>query len=80
MTHDIKIYGDYEFHPGKVITIKFPKAIDPAEEELSTEDDHPGEDKLLSGKYLVTSAQHTFENGNYFINARVKRDSMGVEI
>ncbi len=80
MTHDIKIYGDYEFHPGKVITIKFPKAIDPAEEELSTEDDHPGEDKLLSGKYLVTAAQHTFENGNYFINARVKRDSMGVEI
>ena len=80
MTHDIKIYGDYEFHPGKVITLKFPKALDPAEAELSTEDDHPGEDKLLSGKYLVTSAQHTFENGEYFINARVKRDSMGVEI
>ena len=80
MTHDIRIYGDYEFHPGKVITLKFPKAIDPAEAELSTEDDHPGEDKLLSGKYLVTSAQHTFENGEYFINARVKRDSMGVEI
>ena len=80
MTHDIRIYGDYEFHPGKVITLKFPKALDPAEAELSTEDDHPGEDKLLSGKYLVTSAQHTFENGEYFINARVKRDSMGVEI
>ena len=80
MTHDIRIYGDYEFHPGKVITLKFPKALDPAEAELSTEDDHPGEDKLLSGKYLVTSAQHTFENGDYFINARVKRDSMGVEI
>lgn len=80
MHHDIKIYGDYEFNPGKMIEIKFPRALDPSEKNKSKFEDHPSEDKLLSGKYLITSCTHSFSNGEYYINARVKRDSIGVKI
>ena len=75
MTHEIKIYGDYEFNPGKMIDIKFPKAIDPQENE-----DEEYIDKSMSGKYIVTAVTHTFTNGEYYINARVKRDSLGIEV
>ena len=76
MSQDIEIYGDFEYNPGNVIKLEFPRAIDPEEEDLSTEDEHPGEDKLLSGTYLVTSVQHEFKGGKYMIKSRVKRDSL----
>ena len=79
MTHEIKLFGDYELNPGKIITCKFPRAIDPEEAEKSNED-QPGEDELISGKYLVTGVQHEFKGGEYFIRARIKRDSMGFRI
>jgi len=75
MTHEVKIYGDYEFNPGKMIDITFPKSIDPQENE-----DEEYIDKSMSGKYLVTAVTHTFTNGEYYINARVKRDSLGIEV
>lgn len=75
MTHEIKIYGDYEFNPGKIVDISFPKAIDPQENE-----DEEYIDKSMSGKYLVTAVTHTFTKGEYYINARVKRDSLGIEV
>ena len=59
-----------------MIDIKFPKAIDPQE----IEDDDEIFDKSMSGKYLVTAVTHTFTNGEYYINARVKRDSLGIEL
>jgi hypothetical protein len=75
MTHEIKIYGDYEFNPGKMIDITFPKSIDP-----QANDDEDYVDKSMSGKYIVTAVTHTFTKGEYYINARVKRDSLGIEV
>ena len=74
MSHDIKLHGDFKLNAGRKISLFFPKAIDPTlnKGELKNE--------FLSGKYIVTSAIHEFEDDEYFVNVRVKRDSFSKEI
>lgn len=72
ITHDLKLFGDYELNAGKVIDINLPRATEPDIQE--------GIDKHLSGKYLITSSIHTFENGEYFTQVKVKRDSFTINL
>jgi len=72
ITHDIKLHGDFKLNAGRKIKLFFPKAIDPAE-NLDDKD----KNEHLSGKYLITSAIHEFENDEYFVKLRVKKDSFG---
>jgi len=72
ITHDLKLFGDYELNAGKVIDINLPRATEP--------DIQGGIDKHLSGKYLITSSIHTFENGEYFTQVKVKRDSFTINL
>ena len=37
-------------------------------------------DNNLSGKYLIVSAAHTLEDGEYFTNIRVKKDSLSFDL
>jgi hypothetical protein len=79
-THDIKLFGDLELNAGTIIKLNITRAIDPRERD-KTENSQDGEhDKHMSGKYVITSAIHTFENGEYYTNLRVKRDGFNIEV
>ena len=80
-SHDIRLHGDLQLNPGRVIQLLFPKALDPdiLKEYLET-DDTDVYDKTLSGKYFIAAVEHTFEGGEYYVNCRVKRDSRANEI
>ena len=79
-THDIKLFGDLELNAGTIIKLNITRAIDPRERD-KTENSQGGEhDKHMSGKYVITSAIHTFENGEYYTNLRVKRDGFNIEV
>ena len=79
MSHDIEIYGDFSFNPGKKIELEIPKAVDPvAQSKVTNSDKSETLDKLLSGQYIVTAVQHKFRNDEYYITAKVKRDSFEV--
>jgi hypothetical protein len=73
-THDITLFGDFFLNPGRKIELKFPNAVDP---ELNG---GPEFDKLLSGNYLITSAVHRIQDGEYFTEVRVKKDSLDLDI
>ena len=75
MTHDVKLYGDMGLNPGVIIELEFPKAIDPGLDSKSNLID-----KHLSGKYLITSAVHKFDGGDYYTHVKVKRDSFSATI
>ena len=75
ITHDIRLHGNLKLNVGKKIELKFPKNIDPS---VGDGDIHLN--KFLSGKYLITSAIHEFENDEYYMNLRVKRDSFSVDL
>lgn len=72
--HDLELYGDLEFNAGKIIEIKIPVAIEP-----KSQPDVIPYDKLISGKYMVASVIHTFTH-EYFMQARIKRDSSGLDL
>ena len=55
-------------NPGRLINLKFPKAIDPQERK-----DNEDYDELLSGNHLVTEVNHRFENDEYYINVVAKK-------
>jgi hypothetical protein len=80
-SHDLRLHGDLQLNPGRVIQLLFPKALDPdiLKEYLET-DDTDVYDKTLSGKYFIAAVEHTFEGGEYYVNCRVKRDSRANEI
>ena len=81
ITHDIRLNGDFKLNAGKKIALKFPKAIDPSAYRDYTEKtdiDHYNE--FLSGKYLITSVIHEFENDEYYSNVRVKKDSFAIDL
>ena len=87
ISHDIKLFGDFELNPGTVIELKFPKAVDPAimKKMLEKMRHSPTAaldlyDKHLSGRHLITSTNHIFEDGEYFSEVRVKKDSFGFEL
>ena len=78
ITHDIKLHGDINLNAGRIITLKFPKAIDPQAKRDLDMPESELYDETLSGKYLITSCIHEVEDGEYFCNLRVKRDSFSV--
>ena len=87
VSHDIKLFGDLELNPGAVVILKFPKAVDPAvmKKLLAGMKNKPTSardiyDKHLSGRHLITSVNHMFEDGEYFSEVRVKKDSFGIEL
>jgi hypothetical protein len=80
LNHDIEIYGDFAFNPGRKITLKIPKAVDPeVQTSVTNSDASEREDQLLSGDYIITGVQHRFTDGEYFISAKIKRDSLQYE-
>ena len=87
VSHDIKLFGDFDLNPGTVINLKFPKAVDPAimKDFLAGMKNKPTShadlfDQHLSGRHLITSVNHIFEDGMYFSEVRVKKDSFGIEL
>lgn len=76
--HDIKFFGDANLNAGKIIELRFPKAMEVNERRRFLTESDPSDmfDQNLSGKYLVVSAIHKFQDGEYFTNVRVKKDSM----
>jgi hypothetical protein len=54
--------------------------MDPRERDKTQNSDGGETDKHLSGKYVITSAIHTFEDGEYHTNIRVKRDGFEIEV
>jgi hypothetical protein len=79
-THDIKLFGDLELNAGTVIKLNITRAIDPRERD-KTQNSQGGEhDKHMSGKYIITSAVHNFENGEYYTNLRIKRDGFNITV
>ena len=80
-THDIEVFGDFNLNPGRKITLKFPKAVDPvvlAQAKDSSSIDLY--DDLLSGDCIITSVIHRFENNEYYCNIRCKKDSITVPL
>jgi hypothetical protein len=63
----INIYGDFKLSVGMVITCNIMKSVENA-------DNKRGKDKYLSGKYLVTSIDHRFED-EYIMQVLLKKDS-----
>ena len=63
----INIYGDFKLSVGMVITCNIMKSVENA-------DNKRGKDKYLSGKYLVTSINHRFED-EYIMQLLLKKDS-----
>lgn len=75
IVHDITVMGDFTLHPGQIVELALPKAVDPNQEIKSTDLSSNRElDELLSGKYLVTSVIHNFSE-DYTCTIRVKKDS-----
>lgn len=80
-SHDIKLFGDFNLNAGVIIEIKIPKSIDPTiQKDVLKEDKYSAFDNHLSGNYMITSAIHTFQDGEYFTNLRIKRDSFNIEV
>lgn len=86
-SHDIKLFGDFDLNPGTVIVLKFPKAVDPVimKQLLSNMKNKPTSqrdlwDKHLSGRHIITSVNHLFEDGEYFSEVRVKKDSFNIDL
>ena len=76
-----KLFGDYELNAGKVIDVNLPRAVEPdIQKDMLKKSDDGYFDKHLSGKYLITSSIHTFENGEYFTQVKVKRDSFTINL
>jgi len=81
ITHDLKLFGDFDLNAGKVIDINLPRAVEPAIQRDVVSDTKNGYiDEHLSGKYLITSSIHTFENGEYFTQVKIKRDSFTIDL
>ena len=79
-THDIKLFGDLELNAGTIIELNFTRAMDPRERDKTQNSDGGETDKHMSGKYVITSAIHTFEDGEYYTNIRAKRDGFEIEV
>ena len=80
-THDIRLNGNFKLNAGRKIELEFQKAIDPSvyRDFVKNPKDHH-RNEFLSGKYLITSAVHEFENDEYHVNLRVKRDSFSIDV
>lgn len=72
ISHDITLPGDFKLQPGMIVKMKYLKNS----LENKTSDYY---DKMLTGKYLVTSIIHEFQS-EYTMNIRVKTDSFGSDL
>ena len=63
----LEVYGDFQLSCGMTINLSVIVSIDNSEEER-------GRDKYLSGKYIVASIEHTFEE-EYKMKLLCKKDS-----
>ena len=68
MEHTIKLHGDVRLSSGSIINLNFP--------QLGMVQEPGNSDPFLSGRYLIVSATHVFNNSGYFINLKVRRDSV----
>jgi len=80
VTHDLKLFGDFELNAGVVIDVILPRAMSPEVQKKVLADPYGYVDKHLSGKYLITSSIHTFDDGEYFTEVKVKRDSFTIDL
>lgn len=79
IVHDITVYGDFELNAGVAVNLELQRAGDPEADVqwrgITQTMGKPQEpDQLLSGKYLVTSVVHIFEN-DYHCKMRVKKNT-----
>ena len=72
ISHDITLPGDFELEPGRVIQMIY---LRPSLEGKT--DDYI--DKMMSGRYLVTSIVHEFQ-AEYTMKLRVKADSFSSDL
>ena len=68
--HLVKLHGDPSLTPGRTIEIEIPKS-GAADTEKEREPD-----LLLSGRYLIISATHTFDNNGYTTQIKLARDGI----
>lgn len=81
ITHDLKLFGDFDLNAGKVIGITLPRAVEPdIQRDVVGKTQNGYVDEHLSGKYLITSSIHIFENGEYFTQVKIKRDSFTIDL
>lgn len=79
--HELVLHGDMGLNPGRVINLKLQRTMDPQSlQDLLDKNPRDVFDEHLSGKYLITSAIHSFEDGKYYTNVNVKRDSFSIDI
>jgi len=81
-THNIELFGDSYLNAGSVIELKFPKVIDPQARATTLYNDDSSDiyDQSLSGRYIIISAVHRLEDGEYYTNVRVKKESLNINI
>jgi len=68
--HIVTLHGDPRLIPGVQIGLVIPKA------GFAESTDPQGIDELLSGRYLIVSSIHTFDNNGYRTKLKVVRDSI----
>jgi len=73
--HTITVAGDFSLSAGKVVELRIPKAIDFAAYDKTSWSDDDLYDSILSGRYLITSVIHKF-NEEYRCVLTVKKDSL----
>ena len=71
ISHDIELAGDFTLQPGAIMHVKFLKT--------NLEGVTDTTDKVLTGKYLVTSIVHEFAD-EYTMDVRIKTDSFGADL
>jgi len=83
ITHELQVAGDFSLRPGRKIILEIPKAVDlklftklKAKMKGNYDDLF---DRTVSGKYLVTSVIHQFDE-EYHCRMRVKRDSFTFDL
>lgn len=73
-THiNIQVWGRTDYTVGMVVNLSVPK-----EQQITATDDP--EDKLLSGRYLITSLKHIVNGGEHVCNMQLMKDSYIVDI
>ena len=69
LEHTVRLYGDARLSCGSIIDINLSKL------GLSTESESIN-DSMLSGRYLVVSNTHVFNNDGYYMSLKIRRDSV----
>jgi len=80
-SHEVILFGDMGLNPGRKIELRVQRSVDPLLlKELFDKNPNDIWDAHMSGKYMITSAIHNFEDGKYFTSVKVKRDSFSLDI